>query len=277
MTQKTTSNTLSKNFKELSIQVSLSGLSFCILDTAQNKIEKLDTVSFNQKVTPEKLQTHLNTWFEKESIKSINFQRINVIHENELSAFIPKSLFNESNLSNYLKYNVKLLETDYINYDELTSHDIFNVYVPFTNINNYLFEKFGDFEYKHFSTVLLETLFKVPKKNDAETVFVHVCENHFEIVVLHQKKLILYNTFSYQEKEDFLYYLLFTIEQLNLNPEETPTYLFGAISKEHALYTLAYKYIRNLEIIEISSNNKEVQNLGEINTNSNTVILLNSL
>ncbi|QLE02968.1 DUF3822 family protein [Galbibacter sp. BG1] len=277
MTQKKTSNTLNKTFKELSIQVSLSGLSFCILDSAQNEIEKLDTITFDKKATPKELEDHLNSWFEKDSLKDLTFQKVNVIHENELSTFVPKSLFNESDLSNYLKYNVKILENDYINYDELSTYDIYNVYVPFININNYLFDKFGDFEYKHFSTILLEALFKAAKKSDVETVYVYVSNGHFEIVVLHQKKLILYNTFQYQEKEDFLYYLLFTIEQLDLNPEETPTYLFGSITEEDPRFELAYKYIRHLEIAHLQPLNKASQSIKSIAPNTNTFILLNSL
>ena len=62
------------------------------------------------------------------------------------------------------------------------------------------------------------------------------------------QKLLLYNTFEYQTKEDFIYYLLFTAEQLQLNPEIFQLKLFGKISKENELYQIAYKYIRNVSL-----------------------------
>ncbi|WP_335966915.1 DUF3822 family protein [Galbibacter sp. PAP.153] len=276
MTLKKSSNILDKSFKELSIQVSLSGLSFCIADSALNEIETIDTVSFDKKANAESLLAHLENWFDKDSIKGSSFNKIVAVHENELSSFVPKSLFNESNLSDYLKYNVKILENDYINYDELKEHDMYNVYVPFTNVNNYLFEKFGDFEYKHFSTVLVETLINNAKKSDPKTIYVHIDSMHFEIIVLDQKKLVLYNTFQYLQKEDFIYYLLFTIEQLQLNPEETPTFLLGNVSEESELYKIAYRYIKNLKIGEAYYPPKLNNVIEKLNA-PKTLVLLNSL
>ncbi|MCX2680890.1 DUF3822 family protein [Galbibacter sp. EGI 63066] len=273
---KTSNNILHTSFKELSIQVSLSGLSFCILDTVENEIETLDTISFEAQSNPESLITHIGNWFEKDQIKDRTFNKIMVIHENELSSFVPKSMFNESNLSDYLKYNVKILGNDYINYDELKSYDLYNVYVPFTNINNYLFEKFGSFEYKHFSSVLVETLINASKIGDKHTIYVYIAQKHFEIIVLYQKKLVLYNTFQYQEKEDFIYYLLFTIEQLHLNPEETPTYLLGDVTEDSELFEIAYKYIRHLEIGDSYYPKKFDKKVTNLINSSKTLVLLNS-
>lgn len=277
MTQNKTTNILSNPFKELSIQVSLSGLSFCILDGANNEIDLLDIISFERKATPENLIQHLENWFSKENIKELVFHKVSVIHENDLSTFVPKSLFNESNLSNYLKYNIKILENDFISFEELKEHDLYNVYVPFANVNNYIFDKFGDFEYKHFSTILIETLINTAKKSDEQTLYAYISKNHFEITVLDQKKLVLYNTYRYQQKEDFIYHLLFVIEQLNLNSEETPTYLLGDISEDSELYKIAYQYIRHVKISN-SFYSKKIKEITEPTIkNSNTFILLNSL
>jgi len=49
-------------------------------------------------------------------------------------------------------------------------------------------------------------------------MFVNLDNKHFEIVVIANNKLILYNSFKYQTKEDYIYYILFTAEQLELNP-----------------------------------------------------------
>ncbi|EIJ37169.1 hypothetical protein JoomaDRAFT_0109 [Galbibacter orientalis DSM 19592] len=277
MTQNKTTNILSNPFKELSIQVSLSGLSFCILDGANNQIDLLDIISFEKKATPENLIQHLENWFSKENIKELAFHKVSVIHENDLSTFVPKSLFNESNLSNYLKYNIKILENDFISFDELKEHDLYNVYVPFANVNNYIFDKFGDFEYKHFSTILIETLINTAKKSDEQTLYAYISKNHFEITVLDQKKLVLYNTYQYQQKEDFIYHLLFVIEQLNLNPEETPTYLLGDISEDSELHKIAYQYIRHVEISNCFYPKKIKETTEPTIKNSNTFILLNSL
>ena len=53
-----------------------------------------------------------------------------------------------------------MLENDYITYDEIKNSEIVNVYIPFVNINNFLFDIYGSFIFKHSSTVLIERLIK---------------------------------------------------------------------------------------------------------------------
>ncbi|WP_162558711.1 DUF3822 family protein [Robertkochia solimangrovi] len=261
---------------ELSIQVSLSGLSFCILDTAHDKILELGSTEFPQAVTPDIQLRRLRELLDTEVFEQYSFRDIRVIHENELSSFVPRSLFNESQLPDYLKYNVKILENDFINYDEIKSHDMVNVYIPFTHINNYLFESFGSFEYKHASTVLVETLINKSRNGIDKKVFINISKNHFEIVVTHQKQLLLYNQYHYQTAADFIYYLMFTIEQLQLNPELTDVILLGNTDRDDELYKYAYKYIRNVHIGNNFNPYKVGKQAREHYADHKNLILLNS-
>lgn len=248
MTLSKTSNILEKSLKELSIQVSLSGLSFCIRDAAHEKVLTLDHRVFDQPANAESLVDELEALLDEEGLKNDDFRDVRVIHDNELSSFVPRALFNESNLSDYLKYNIKILETDYIGFDELKSHDMFNVYVPFTNVNNFIFDRFGSFEYKHASTVLVETLLNQFQGSDSTRVYAQVNRTNFEVVVLANKKLLLYNSYPFQTREDFIYYLLFIFEQLDLNREEVELLLLGDIAEGDGLYEMAYAYIRNVAL-----------------------------
>jgi len=94
---------------------------------------------------------------------------------------------------------------------------------------------------------LIEKLVNQYKNFDDDFCFVNVTGSSFEIVVTKNKKLELYNCFDFKTKEDFIYYILFTAEQLNLNPEEFELILLGDIEKESELYTILYQYIRNIK------------------------------
>ena len=83
----------------------------------------------------------------------------------------------------------------------------------------------------------------------------------FEIVVIKNKKLELFNCFSFKTKEDFIYYILFTAEQLNLNPEELKLILLGDIKKESELYNTLYQYVRNVEFYTLESSNKTIDGI----------------
>ena len=138
-----------------------------------------------------------------------------------------------------------------------------NVYIPYVNVNNFFIDQFGSFEYKHFSTTLVETLFNTYKYSLTPQMFVNMCPSHFEIVVVSEKKLQLYNTFKYTTKEDFIYYILFTAEQLKLNPEKFELKFLGTIEKDDPFYTIAYRYVRNVSLLENRSNYRYIDGISE--------------
>lgn len=236
--------------KILSIQVSLNGLSFCILNTESNSLTHFSNIKFDKVLSPNDVLYQLKTHLSTNKALQQDFEKVHLIHENELSTLVPKPLFNEDHLADYLKFNAKILSNDYITHDELAQNDIVNVYVPYVNINNFLYDAYGTFEFNHFSTLLLNTIFLIHKGKKETIMYINISENHFEIIVMNGAKLILYNTFEYQTKEDFIYYILFTAEQLELNPEYFPLVLVGNISENDNLYNMAYTYIRHVSILD---------------------------
>ncbi|MDV7139286.1 DUF3822 family protein [Maribacter sp. TH_r10] len=237
-----------EKFNKLSIQVSLNGLSFCVLDTISNTITNSERQVFDKILNPFELQNNLRTLLEKHQIHKTSFSEVIVVHSNGLFSFVPKSLFDENELANYLKLNAKILANDHLAYDTLENYDMVNVYVPFVNINNYIFELFGEFEYKHNGTVLVEALLNNSGANKEPICYVHVDGQQMSITVISQKKLQLHNNFTFTSKEDFIYYLLFTMEQLNLETETTKLKLFGSIEEDDEIYKLCYSYIKDITI-----------------------------
>ncbi|MCB0426681.1 MAG: DUF3822 family protein [Mangrovimonas sp.] len=230
--------------QRLSIQISLSGLSFSILDVSSHTIVALKSFKKSRILTPLELLDYLKFVIDTEHLKQNTFSQITVIYRNDLSTLVPETLFDETNIADYLKFNNKILPSDFISYDQLSNGTV-NVYVPLVNINNYIYDTFGAFTYKHYSTLFIEHLINLKDGLDSN-MFVDVDENQFEIAVLKEQKLIFYNTFSYSTKEDFIYYILFTAEQLQMNPETFTLVFSGLIDEDSELYEIAYKYVRHI-------------------------------
>ena len=255
----------------LSIQLSLDGFSFCVYNKIQDKIGVFAVYEFENGTGSPFIQLAcVKELFAKEVLLQNKYKSVFVTHFNNLVTQVPQPLFNKNNLAHYLQYTVKVLENDYISYDELNNSEIINVYIPFVNINNFLLDTYETFVYKHSSTVLIENLLNQYKNSEGSFCFVNVTGHYFEIVVIKNKKLELFNFFSFITKEDFIYYILFTAEQLNLNPEEFELILMGDIEKESELYAIVYQYIRNIKFY--SANNNALQ-LNEIPSHSNFTLL----
>ncbi len=196
-----------------------------------------------------------------------------VIHKNELATIVPAALFNEDNLADYLKFNNKILSTDFITFDKIDLNDSFNVYIPFININNFLYDRFGEFTYKHFSTILIEQVLNAEKNAEKPKMYVNVDNENFDIVVVENGSLKFYNSFEYKTKEDFIYYILFTSEQLKLNPETLELIFTGNIDSKDELYVIAYKYVRFVFFSKRLDNYKFSDQAQPENNHSQFVIL----
>ena len=266
--------TINKNIEDtskrkLSIQFSLDGFSFCTSNTL-NEVHEFSTYVFEAAVnSPELVLEKLQEIFKTEKSLQDDFISVSVIHQNNLNTLVPNQYFKENSLKSYLKYSIKTIATDLIVFDDLDFMDSKNVYVPYVNINNFLFQNFGEFEYQHHSSVLLEKL--LSKSGSTLQFYVNVSQSTFDIVVIKNSKLLFYNVFEHQTKEDFIYYILFTLEQLELSPKETTLTLLGDIEEQSDRYNILYTYIKHIEFIK--AENAIFNDQEEVSKHSNYILL----
>ncbi|PQJ82942.1 hypothetical protein BTO16_02505 [Polaribacter glomeratus] len=254
----------------LSIQFSLDGFSFCVTDSETQEKIYFTAYQFEETLnSPEDLLENIEYIFKNNANLQFEYTSVLVIHKNNLATLVPSKYFDENKLASYLNFNIKTLSTDFIAFDEVTSIEAKNLYVPYININNYLFQNFGEFEYRHHHTILIEKLLMLKRLNE-KTMFVNVSKNSFDIVVLENKKIIFLNSFLYQTKEDFIYYILFTVEQIQLDTAIFKLFFMGDIQTESEIYKIAYKYIKNIFFLE--SQNSIFKDL-EAPNHSNFILL----
>ncbi|GIR18003.1 MAG: hypothetical protein CM15mP32_1900 [Flavobacteriaceae bacterium] len=79
--------------------------------------------------------------------------------------FCPSPLFDKNKKATYLENHADIRKQDYVSFDDISSRQIANVYIPYVNVNNMLLESFGKFSYVHCSSLLLEILSKKKYEN----------------------------------------------------------------------------------------------------------------
>jgi hypothetical protein len=248
----TNNSITNKIYKKLSIQINLNGLSFCIKNSLNNTIELYQEANFDAFNKDKSIEDNLKNYFLSLSNFKDNYDEVLILHDNPMNTFVPKSLFDENYLGTYLQYHSKVFDTDYFTYDQLNNSDMVNVYIPYVNFNNFFIEQFGSFEYKHLSTIFLNVIQEKHKNNHEKMMFVYMQKDNFQMIVLKEGKLFLHNHFSYKTKEDFIYYVLFTAEQLHLNPEDFKLKFIGDINIESEIYQIAFNYIRHVDLCDVS-------------------------
>ncbi|RMA64194.1 DUF3822 family protein [Ulvibacter antarcticus] len=250
-------NNILKHTNRLSVQVSLTGLSFLVTDTNSGISQFFTKKRFSAISNPEEVLLSIQRVFSENIELQTEFGEIVVIYSNEIYAIVPEILFDESRASEYLKFNSKILSNDYIANDLIKDQKLVVVYIPYVNINNYFFEKYGSFKYYHGVSVLLKNIMNLEKYAIVSKVYLHVREGQFDCIILKGSSLQLCNTYSYRSPEDFIYYILFSFEQLGINPETVPVFLSGEIEEGDDIYKQLYTYIRSISFIENKISNQD--------------------
>ncbi len=201
-------------------------------------------------LSPEELLLELtNAISDKEELQE-KFSEVIIIYSTNLYALVPSPLFNETKASEYLKLNSKILANDFVAYDTLENNDLTVVYIPYININNYIYERFGLFKYYHSTTLLLKYVLNIEKHKTHSIVYLNVMNELFDFITLTNGDLVLCNTYEYKSPEDFIYYILFSLEQLKLNPDTIEIMIAGNIEEKDDIFKMLYTYIRNISFIK---------------------------
>jgi hypothetical protein len=89
------------------------------------------------------------------------------------------------------------------------------------------------------------------KISENKCVVVNVQPQSISIAYKNQDKISFYNQFTYTTKEDLLYYLLWTYEELQLDTHSFPLLVYGWIEETAPLFGILYNYIRNVQIASV--------------------------
>jgi hypothetical protein len=173
MTVRVTNKKKDLNSKyRMSVQVSLTGLSFLLEE--ENAVFFSKTINFRETRNPEEILLEIETAFEQNPALNQPVFDLVLIHQNPLYTFVPFYLFKEGEAASYLKLNSRVFKTDFVAFDSLENHELVNVYVPLANVNNYFFEKYGEYSFYHFTTIFIEEVLKKEKTGNHAKMYAHL-------------------------------------------------------------------------------------------------------
>tara|TARA_B100000795_G_C22800727_1_gene441766 strand:- start:109 stop:963 length:855 start_codon:yes stop_codon:yes gene_type:complete len=190
------------------------------------------------------------------------YQSVSISIANTLFALIPKVLFDENLIKSYVELNCKTNENHDYRFNIIPDSGMVICYAIPRDLNNWLIKVFPKAKIIHELAISIEACVRDFKSFSENRLILNIHKNYFDFIYLKEGKVEFVNSFHFTEKEDFLYYLLYTCEQLEINPHEITTYLLGEIKKGEELHQLLFQYIKNLEF---GSRNKNIKIAPELN------------
>ena len=239
----------------LFIQLGKYHLEFTVFNPEIKKFIVLDSFAFSDISSDEQLADVFDFVFESKQWLKGNFQKVLFLMDHQYSTLIPPALFIEEKASAYLQYNHPINEADLIRFNMLKNANVVDVFsipgILYSIVKNF----WPNLKFLHCSSVIIECLsINFKNKIDNNSLFLNIRDEGFDLVYFKNKKLHFYNLFKYNSKEDFMYFLLSALEELQLNPEEVALNISGNIDKSHIIYEMIYRYIRKVKFIERNDN-----------------------
>lgn len=232
----------------LSIQVDELGLTYTILDSVRNKYIALKSIPFETKANSHQLPVFCERIVKSEEFLEKSYKSVKLIYHNQKAVLVPMPLFNKENMADFFAFSHEFAgnqEKLFFNrIENISSQNIFSV--P-TELAIKFSELFPSIVFYNQGTPLIENLmYRYKNKTGQQKVIVHLSENFFDVAVIDTPKLLLYNTFKFQDENDFIYFLMYIFEQLKLNPEKTEVVLSGKIEKNSPHHNMIKRYIHQI-------------------------------
>lgn len=239
-------NAVSKHY--LHLHLSPNGLSYGIYNPAEKNM--VGCASYFQVSS----QTQLDQIFSRDPWLKAEYQLVKVMFSNPLFTFIPNDLFEQGQTHSYLAYN--LLEPDLFFQERndmplLQAQNTFCVNrEPKIVVNKY----HPNNRVYHSSTPLIEGLLKWYGRDKGVKLFIFSWnDNDMEVVVLENGKLILYNFFQVNTREEFIYFPLYVCQQLRYKREDVQLMAGGILNNSSPSLGALGTYFKNIRFTGLPS------------------------
>ncbi|MBC8110456.1 MAG: DUF3822 family protein, partial [Verrucomicrobia bacterium] len=75
-------------------------------------------------------------------------------------------------------------------------------------------------------------------------MYISLEKSHMTIAVMRDRKIEYCNTFLYHNEQDFVYFVMLTMDGLQLSPDDCKVILYGEIVEDSMIFNNIFKYVR---------------------------------
>lgn len=241
-------------FYDLTIQCSLDGFCFVVFDTETNLVVEIKTYQTSEADDENAILKTIEKYFYDHGLYGQTFHSTRFIVSNRFNTLIPENLFDEEHIDYLLQFNHLLPHQYETFHDELRSINSVNMFAMPAKLAQRVRNNWPDIQIHHESSVFLASVLQLAPEESPVNVFVNVRSRNFDMAIIEDQRLVFYNNFKFNTKEDFIYYLMFTLDQQQLAGQDIPVFFTGLITNNSEILNLCERYIRHIRFIRPDGN-----------------------
>jgi len=225
----------------LSIQLGIYHFSYCLLNTTTFNYDYVKKYQLNSK---DNTASEITEIINNDTIIKADFLSQSIAFVNFPSTLVPDRLYKKEEAESLLAFNTKVNGT--VLTDNIVSQNAHLIYSVPESIITIVCNFFPKAKYKAQESILIQQYSQL--NTEKKKAYLYLNEQKVGITIFNGDKLIFNNSFKYTNKEDLLYYVLFSFEQLMLSPDSIDVTVFGTIEDNDEYFSLMYEYIRNIKL-----------------------------
>ena len=231
----------------LTIQFALGGLSYALLDTTTQTLVALECYQSDLLSDSGDLFRTLERALEAKGLNNKGFEAVTCLADNRLCTLVPNAVFDDAEKNKYLEFAFQIPEGYTIIAEPVKAASCHNVTAWPKALQDKLAAKWPNALFTHTSSVFIDSVMRAETANG---VFLLVRNRDFDMVIKKEGKLLFFNNFKFNTKDDFAYFMLFAMEQYGLSGQDTPVCFSGLIRPASEIIDLCGRYVKDLSFAE---------------------------
>ena len=235
----------------LYMALSQKAIRFAVFNHQRNKFVVLEDYELITVFSPLQVGEQLRLIAQENPLLQQNWGKVRVSVSNPHFTLVPETLYEPGHRKDYLR-----LHSDFNpQQDAVLSYrhsglEAMNIFAVDGGLYQALRDVFsGDnLQVVHLTSSLIRNMLHLTPRASQRSLFAFVERNYVTLVVIGPTGLEFCNIFHYVSPEDFIYYIIFILQEQRMDPEQETITLWGDITHDSSLFNILQRYLRHVRL-----------------------------
>lgn len=234
----------------LYISISSRALRFAVVDVERNKFVALEDYELITVFTPLQVAEQLRLIADQNPIlQEQRWLDVRVSVSNQYFTLVPETLFDPAHQQDYLRLHSNIdTQQQMVLFNRTTGLEAVTIFAVENVVYRMAQQIFPDknLQFVHQTSSLIKSVLHQADRKAGRSMHLFVERNYVTILVVDENGLQFCNVFHYLSPEDFIYFVIFVMQEQKMNPEQETITAWGDITPDSTLFNMLKKYIRQV-------------------------------
>ena len=230
----------------ITIQCALDGFCFVVHHHEENKIIDIELYQTSETADGNTILEALEKTFFKKGLYGKPLRSLRFLMANPYYVLVPETLFDEAQRESYLRFNHLLPARYSLFHQAIPTAEAVMVFAMPQHQADSIHKVWPEAVITHQASQWLQAVLKEEPYECDTNAYVNVNSRSFDLALIHEGRIRFFNNFRFNTKDDFAYFLLFTLEQQGLAGQDIPVHFTGLVSNQSEIIRLCERYIKRI-------------------------------